>query len=159
MTHSRFLNDAVAQDTVMPVALDDPLATLPGYALRRAANAMYALLSERLRPIDLRATDASVLMLLRDQKDITASDIGRTLDIQRANMVPLLNRIEEAKLIERKPLDRKSFAIVLTDFGKTTLKQIDNIIARFEEELIARVPSEHRDHLLPALNALWRVSP
>ena len=26
----------------------------------------------------------------------------------------------------------------------------------FEDELVARVPPEHRDHLLPALNALWR---
>lgn len=135
---------------------DDPLAHLPGYALRRAANAMMGELSERLAKIDMRLTDASVLMLVGQRRDVTASAIGRTLDIQRANMVPLLNRIEAAGLIERVPIDRKSLAIVLTPAGREALKRVETITGKFEKELLARVPEEHRPHLVPALNALWR---
>jgi DNA-binding MarR family transcriptional regulator len=147
---------AIANNDSGSAALDDPLAQLPGYALRRAANAMMGDLSERLSKIELRLSDASVLMLLRHRSDVTASEIGRTLDIQRANMVPLLNRLEAAGLLERRALDRKSYAVVLTEAGRTTLMSVDAITTAFEADLVARVPAEHRAHLLPALNALWR---
>jgi len=136
--------------------LHDPFARLPGYALRRAANAMMSLLSERLAPADLRIAEASVLLLVDERRDATSSEIGRTLDIQRANMVPLLNRLEAAGLIERVPLDRKSLAIVLTPAGLERLALVREITAKFEEDLLNRIPEPHRDHLLPAVNALWR---
>lgn len=135
---------------------DNPLTRLPGYMLRRVANAMMAELAGRLEPTGLRISDATLLMLVEGRKDMTASRIARTLDIQRANMVPILARIEEKGLIEREPLDGKSQAIVLTEAGISALAEARAIIERFESQLIARVPDQHRDHLLPALHALAR---
>ncbi len=137
-------------------ALADPFTDLPGYALRRAANAVMSDLTTRLVALNLRLSDASLLLLVRERQTVTASQIGRVLDIQRANMVPLLNRLEAAGLVERVPLDRKSLAIVLTAAGLQQLAPLDRIIAEFESGLLARIPAEHRDHLLPALAALWR---
>ena len=136
--------------------IDDPLANLPGYALRRAANAMMAELGRRLEAADLRVSEATVLLLVGDRRDLTASRIGSALDIQRANMVPLLARMEKAGLVERVALDRKSFAIVLTPKGRESHARAREITDAFEAELLNRVPAPHRDHLLPALNALWR---
>lgn len=132
----------------------DPLISLPGYALRRAANAMMADLSDRLSAFDLRISDASVLMLVESRDDMTSSKIGAILDIQRANMVPLLNRMEEVGLIERVPINLKSQAIRLTREGATRLKEVHAIIDRFEADLLARIPPEHRDHFVPALHSL-----
>ena len=42
----------------------DPLSGLPGFALRRAANAMMAELGERLAEAGLRVSDATVLILV-----------------------------------------------------------------------------------------------
>jgi len=134
----------------------DPLADLPGYALRRAANAMMGELSARLDTLGLRLSEASVLLVIGNRQDLTSSDIGRALEIQRANMVPLLNRLEAAKLIERKPLDRKSQAIVLSLNGRAKLRQVRRTTAKFEQHLMNKVPAEHREHLVPALNALWK---
>lgn len=133
----------------------DPLGHLPGYALRRAANAMMAELASRLNALDLRISDASVLLLIADRVDMTSSEIGKVLDIQRANMVPLLNRLESAGLIERRPIDRKSQAIVLTSAGEARLAEVHALTGRFEDDLLARIPNEHRDHFLPALRALY----
>lgn len=133
----------------------DPLRDRPGYALRRAANAMMAELTRRLAAIDLRIAEASVLLLLDRRTDATASEIGRVLDIQRANMVPLLARLEAAGLIERKPIDGKSQAVLLTPRGIDRRAEADAITTTFEEDLLARVAPTHRDHLVPALNALW----
>lgn len=136
--------------------MKDPLLSLPGYSLRRAASAMVAELSARLATIDLRHTDASVLILVNANSDLTASALGRKLDIQRANMVPLLGRLEAAGLLYKEPLDGKSHAILLTDAGRAKLKAAMAIISAFEAELVARVPEAHRNHLKPALDALWQ---
>jgi DNA-binding MarR family transcriptional regulator len=132
----------------------DPLPSLPGYALRRAANATAAELSARLAETGLRQSDVSVLMLIAANPGVTASAIGRQLDIQRANMVPLLKRLEG--LIDRVPIDGKSQGLELTEAGTARLAEARKVVERFEAELVARVPPEHRDHLLPALEALWR---
>jgi DNA-binding MarR family transcriptional regulator len=133
---------------------DDPLTELPGYALRRAANAMMADLAGRLAALDLRISEASVLQIIADRTDLTSSDIGRILDIQRANMVPLLGRLEAAALIRRQPIDRKSQAVVLTERGQARLSEVRRVTAQFEDDLMARIPASHRDHFLPALRAL-----
>lgn len=135
--------------------MTDILRDRPGYALRRAANAMMTELARRLGTIDLRIAEASVLLLVDDRTDATASEIGRTLDIQRANMVPLLSRLEDAGLIVRKPIDGKSQAVLLTPEGKARRAQADAITTAFEDDLMGRIAPEHRDHLVPALGALW----
>ena len=136
--------------------MPDTLKNYPGYALRRAASAMMTEFSARLAPLDLRFADVSAMILIDTNAGLTASQLGRMLDIQRANMVPLLNRLEAAGLVDRVPLDRKSFAIVLTAAGLAQLDPLDRLIADFESGLLAKVPPQHRDHLLPALAALWR---
>ena len=134
----------------------DPLPSLPGYALRRAANATAAELSGRLNGLGLRQSDVSVLILVAENPGVTASAVGRALDIQRANMVPLLNRLEDLGLIERAPIDKKSRGLALTPLGAEQLAVARAVIETFEADLLARVPPEHRPHLLPALEALWR---
>lgn len=138
------------------VIMHDPLTSYPGYSLRRAANATAAGLASRLDEIGLRQVDISLLFLIGDNPDVTASALGRQLDIQRANMVPLLKRLEDAGLIDRKAIDGKSQGVTLTAKGHETSAKARNIVDVFESELLARIPAEHREHLLPALDALWR---
>ena len=115
---------------------------------------MMAELSARLDPLGLRISDASVLLLVAGGKDLTSSDIGKILDIQRANMVPLLNRLDEAGIIERVPINLKSQAIRLTPDGKRKLAEVRAIVDQFETDLLDRIPPEHRQHFLPALQSL-----
>lgn len=134
----------------------DPLQDLPGYSLRRAAAAMMAELVARLEPLELRFSEVSALLLVEANPGITASQLGRMLDIQRANMVPLVARLEQAGLILRNPIDGKSHGMALTSAGAARVRQARAVITAFEADLVARVPTEHRAHLKPALDALWR---
>ena len=135
--------------------MHDALSFLPGYSLRRATNAATAELAGRLAELDVRIADASALILIGDNPGVTASALGRQLDIQRANMVPLLKRLEDAGLIERSPIDGKSQGLELTKGGKAKTSAVRKAVESFERDLMLRVPPEHREHLLPALNALW----
>jgi DNA-binding MarR family transcriptional regulator len=69
-------------------------------------------------------------------------------------MVPLHTRIETTGLIRREPIDRKSQAIVLTEAGHRRLADVRRITAKFESDLLARIPAQHRPHFVPALQAL-----
>ena len=113
-------------------------------------------LSSRLAKIGLRRVELSALMLVEENEAITASAIGRVIAIQRANMVPLLKRLEGSGLIQRRPIDGKSHGLSLTPAGQQKVREGRRIIEAFEAYLLGRIPEEHRDHLIPALDALWR---
>ena len=115
-----------------------------------------AILSERLGELGLRQAGASALFLLEANPRLTSSRLGEELGIQRANMVPFLNRLETGGLVERVPIDGRTQGIYLTDHGRARLADARGVIETFEAELIAMVPHEHRAHLLPALLALWK---
>lgn len=143
----------------MPKQSANQLNDRPGYLLRRAAAAAMGELAERLAVLDLRQVDASVLILIDANPQIIASRIGRILDIKGANMVPLLRKLEERELIEKLPLDGKSHSLHLTPAGDRILAEALVILDQFEADLLARIPEEHRDHLAPALLALWKPHP
>lgn len=132
------------------------LTQLPGFVLRKAAYLMMGELADQLKQVDLRLADASLLLLVGSRQDMTAAELGKLLDIKRANMVPLLNRLEEIGLVRRRPLDGKSIAILLTELGEVKRVEAERISATFEAQLLARIPEAHRDHFLPALASLTR---
>ncbi len=70
-------------------------------------------------------------------------------------MAPLLSRLEEAGLIQRTPIDRKSVGISLTTLGSARALQIEHISTEYEDDLLSRVPEALRDHMLPVLKTLW----
>lgn len=134
----------------------DPLPRYPGYALRRAAMATASELGWRLAPLGFRQADVSALILIEQNPSITASALGRQLDIQRPNMVPLLKKLDDAGLLDKSPIDGKSVGLKLTAEGKKRLTEAQNIIEAFENELWEKIPEPIREDFLPALNALWR---
>jgi DNA-binding MarR family transcriptional regulator len=137
--------------------MNDPLQSLPGYLLRRASAAVTADLSALLAPFDLRISELSVLLLIGANVGITQSALGRTLDIQRANMTPLTARMEERGLIARQQVDGRSQGLALTQSGTALAAKAQIAINAFESKLTDRVPAEHRPHLVPVLKALWQM--
>ena len=133
---------------------DAALAELPGYLLRRAASVMMAEFANRLAPLDLRISELTVLFVAGGREDMTSSEIGQVVDIKRANMPKLLDRLEQQGLIRREPLDGRRSAIIVTDAGQIRLSAARKVIKQFEAELLETVPPEHREHLVPALDAL-----
>ena len=73
--------------------MKDPLITLCGYLLQRAASGALAELNQRLAPLGLRHAGVAMLMLVETHPGISQSHAGRILDIQRANMVPFVARL------------------------------------------------------------------
>lgn len=135
--------------------MNDSLVELPGYVLRRAASTSVADLNQRLSDVRLRHADVAFLMLINASAGITQSEAGRILDIKRANMVPLVARLERRRLLNRKQVDGRSKALALTAQGRATLTKARQIVGEFETDLMQRVPETMRPLVLPILTALW----
>ena len=138
----------------MPV---DPLKNLPGYALRRASATTMQKLARGLSRLDLRPTEASVLIVIDSNPNISQSEIGRMLEIAGANMAPLVGRLEERELIERQAVDGRSHGLQLTAAGRVLTLRARKVMNSHEEDVWAKIPAAHRAAFLAALHALWEV--
>jgi DNA-binding MarR family transcriptional regulator len=136
--------------------MKDPLANLPGYVLRRASSSALAGLNQRLEPLKLRHTEVAFLLLIDRTPGISQSEAGRILDIQRANMVPFVSRLERRGLVDRTKVDGRSQALRLTAAGRAMLAKARRVIGSFEASLMNRVPEKMRPMVLPILMALWK---
>jgi len=139
--------------------MKDPLIKLCGYVLHRAAAYALADLNRRLAPLGLRHAGVAMLMLVEARPGITQSQAGRMLDIQRANMVPFVARLERLGVIRRRQVDGRSQALELTGRGHMLLERARRVVDAHEARLLARVPAELRPMVLPVLKALWQRDP
>jgi DNA-binding MarR family transcriptional regulator len=140
------------QEPSLPI---DPLKDHLGYALRRASATAMADLASKLATLELRPTEATVLLIIDANDNITQSDIGRMLDIASANMAPLTSRLEQRDLIEREPMDGRSHGLTLSSTGRALTRRIKKLVDEHEASLLQRIPTKQRDTFLAALQSLW----
>ncbi len=131
---------------------------LPGYVLKRASTAAMAELNRKLASLHLRHAEVAFLMLLATTPGITQSAAGRLIDIQRANMVPLVARLQRRGLVSRQRVDGRSQGLMLTAAGRSTLIRARRVVEASEAALLDRVPARLRPMVLPVLTALWKSS-
>lgn len=121
--------------------LTSPLDDLLGYRLRRASMVLMAELMSVLRPFGLSAGEASLLILVGANPGCRQSDVGRALEIKRANLTPLIGRMKARGLIADAPIDGRSLSLTLTDAGRALeadmLKRINANDRAFRDRLTA----------------------
>ena len=139
-----------------PEKPSDPLFMFPGYLLRRASIAALGDLNDGLSQFSLRHPEFSLLQLVKANPGITPSEAGRVLDIKRANMVPLVAKLEKRGLVTRTPIDGRSQAINLTAKGRALAKKAFAVVASCEQDLMDKVPPDLQSAVTPVLLALWK---
>jgi DNA-binding MarR family transcriptional regulator len=137
----------------------DPLTNYPGYLLRRASAVAMANLAKRLKKLGLSPAEATILNVIDANPNANQSDIGRLLDIARANMAPLVSRLAGRKLIERQPVDKRSHGLVLTRTGRNLTSKIKEAFAEHETALLTRIPEAQREVFFSAVRALLDRDP
>ncbi len=136
----------------------DPMSDYPGYLLRRASALAMARLAKRLKALHLNPTDATVLNVIEANPNSKQSEIGRLLDIARANMAPLISRLAERGLIERQPVDGRSHGLILSRSGRALIPRIKSAFAEHEEALVKDIPASQRRVFVAALRVMLKDS-
>lgn len=111
-----------------------------GFVLRQASIAVWHDLTRTLEPFGLKPQSYATLLLVGTTPGCKQQDVADALDIQRPNMVALIDRLVDAGWLRRdaNTTDRRSYALNLTDAGKKLL--VDSQKAhRAHEARIAKV--------------------
>ncbi len=127
-----------------------------GYRLRRAQLAVFAKVTQDLQGLDLRPGQVGVLTVIDHNPGITQAEVCVALGIQRANLVTLINSLEERGVVERQAVadDRRSNALVLTEAGRRLLRKASDTHKSAEASITRRLGAAGRDKLLRMLDLL-----
>jgi DNA-binding MarR family transcriptional regulator len=142
-----------------PPSLQNPLEALIGYQLRRASAELMAELARDLGALGLRPAEASVLLLVAANPGATQSDVGRLLDIQRANMSPLVGALEKRGLIRRERVNGRSHGLAVTEEGAALCRDARRSMDEHDARLLAYLPQAERAGFEAALATLRRALP
>jgi len=99
-----------------------------------------------LEPLDLRPRQAVALMILRDHGAMTQAALGETLSLDPANLVGLLNELEERELLDRRrdPEDRRRHIVELSPAGEATLARAEEALRAVQDYVLAGLDEDER---------------
>ncbi len=142
-----------------PAAVQSVLNSFVGYNLRRAAAKQRERFRNVFEPFDIRPVQLSALMLLLECMPMSQSDLGRALDIKRANVVTLLHQLENRGLVVRKPAsgDRRAHMLYLTDVGTALAKKLVTLHDKLEQDLARSLGPRQLAALVELLRAFRAV--
>src|SRR5271157_2198723 len=90
------------------------------FRLIRLEARMQAAVGERLREIGVSIPQCDVLTTLTEQEGVSQQELAQRLYVTKGNISGLLDRLETAAFVERRPAesDRRQHAIYLTEKGR-----------------------------------------
>jgi DNA-binding MarR family transcriptional regulator len=147
-------NDASAD---APASID--LGALPhvvGYMLRRAQLAVFQDFLRSYAEVDIRPAQYAVLTVIERNPGLRQSQVSAALGIKRANLVALLDSLENRGLAKRTPVatDRRSYALHLTDAGAALMQKLAEINAAHERRVTGKIGEPGRRELLRLLHGI-----
>lgn len=143
-----------ADTSVLPTGLEG----LIGYAMRRAQMQVFQHLVECLAPYDLRPAQFSALAIIAQNPGPTQAELAKALHIEPPQVVPLLNKLEQAGLALRirNKTDKRSYGLYLSKAGEQLLKALYGIAEDSDRAATANLDDNERQQLLALLTKTYR---
>jgi len=131
-----------------------------GYNLRRAHAVQRARFAAVFAPHSIRPVQLSVLGIIHNNPRLKQADLGRALEIKRANIVTLLDELEERKLITRSRAqgDGRAHVLQLTPAGRKLVVELLDLHTRLEEHVVESLGVRERDLLLKLLKKFRQLN-
>ena len=145
-------------DTVLASERDDlgALDDILGFHIRLAHGAVYRQFTETFSDLGLTQKQVSVLWLIEDSHDIAQTDLGRRLQIDRATIMAIVNRLQERGYVERNrsTRDRRRQTLSITPAGHDALAKAWHANEEHEEWLKSRFTDDEVDTLIDLLRRI-----
>jgi len=132
------------------------LRALPSWLLNQAALAANRVVAEGLAEAGTRRHHYSLLAALDDIGPASQAELGRRTMIDRSDMVAAVNELADQGYVERTPdpADRRRNVVTLTPAGRRRLRQLDRLLAKVQDDVLASLPAEDRTRLVALLARL-----
>lgn len=130
-----------------------------GYNLRRAAATQRERFRRVFGPYKIRPVQLSILLLVYHYGPIRQSVLGRALDIKRANVVTLLDELEDRGIVVRRAAegDRRSRELHLTPSGRKLAGELLELHEKLEADAERTLGGEKRNELLKLLQSFRKI--
>lgn len=158
------MSDKPARKAQARKASQTPSDSLPrlddliGYHLKRASFVDLAGATTALQTTGLRTVAMSVLLSIVERPGISSAAICRALNLQRANIVPLLTDLSRRELFRREsdPSDNRILRLYPTAKGLEEARRMLGRIAEHEERMLAGLTMHEREELRRMLATIWK---
>ncbi len=142
-------NDQEPLNTGMVRALPERLLIDRAYLLGRLGREARRQFTQVLSAWELHPSHYGILLLLEAIGQASQQRLAQTLTIDRANMVALLDVLEQRGFIERQadPLDRRRHVVKLTAVGQRELQQIRQAREEVDDAFFAGLDTEEQETL------------
>jgi DNA-binding MarR family transcriptional regulator len=138
---------------------DEPLPALAdrfGYLLKHAQLRLAELTGAALAPLRISGRQLAVLIAIDDEAPQSQQEVARRMGVDRTTMVALIDELENKGFVERRqdPDDRRKNVVVLTDLGRTTLRQATAATRKAERRFLSSLSDDESAMLKKALQAI-----
>lgn len=111
----------------------------------------------RLKDTGLTIGQPKILDYLKDHDGAGQKDIARGCHIEPGTLTTLLNRMEDAGLVERRTLNgnRRSLYVFLTEKGKDQVKLVTEAFSSMEEEAFRGISETECETLMRLMHRVY----
>ncbi len=149
----------LSQEELLVDQIEDCLSFYLGKAYQRVTQSA----KQRLAPYGVTPVQYALLKVLWEQDQQSGAELGERLLLDSATMTGLLDRLEQAGLIERKAhaTDRRVNRVALTARGRDLQAPLDREMDQMNEDFLGAFPAEERKLLRNLLIILagWKQAP
>ena len=135
------------------IPLPTRLVRSPSFMVARLGAEGRRRLGEALAQEGLRLADYAAIALLDELESAPQQTLSRTLNIDRSNVVDIVDRLEACGAAERRadPADRRRYAVRLTRKGRALLERCAAVARSVDDDLFEGLGSEDRETLVHLL--------
>jgi DNA-binding MarR family transcriptional regulator len=136
-----------------PPGLPEELLASTVFLMAKLGFAIKAWAIEELESAGFTLYQYSVLAMLREKPRETQATIADGLQLDRSQLVGILDTLEERGLVERRrdPTDRRRHTVSLTPEGKRQLVRLRAIVKRIEDRFLEPLDKQTRAAMHEAL--------
>jgi len=133
----------------------DPDSSI-GFLVGDVARLLRRNFNRRAQALGLSQAQWRALAYLARQQGVSQASLADRLEIQPITLVRLLDRLQAAGLVTRRPdpHDRRAFRLYLTDRAQPLLARMWSIAAQTREQALAGMPIQRQRMLMKSLQHL-----
>ena len=141
-------------------ASDALLRQFVGYRMKRAYLLIQDDMAKTLTPFGLRTGTFSALAVVVASPGISQNDLSEVLNIKRSGVVVVVDELESAGVLKRKPVkgDRRTNALTVTAAGKRLWEKVEKAVQDHEAALFSELTPDEIAHLRELLGRVSRGS-
>jgi DNA-binding MarR family transcriptional regulator len=124
-----------------------------GFLLHDVARLMRRNFNRRARHIGLTQAQWQALAHLSRREGINQVMLAELMEIQPITLARLIDRLEEAQLVQRRPdpADRRAVQLYLTEVATPLIETMWDLAAETRTEALAGLPDDARQQMIEAL--------